>query len=117
MAKRMGRKDDRSESSHLSLISHPDEITRLILEASGQTRVAGAGDEADRARSFRRRNARTKNHFRSCEQPSPIGVAFRVCRWWFIRPRARLSRPPEQGVTRMAPRPPINKASPAIPRG
>jgi pimeloyl-ACP methyl ester carboxylesterase len=30
MAKRMGAK------SHLSLISHPDEITRLILEAAGQ---------------------------------------------------------------------------------
>jgi pimeloyl-ACP methyl ester carboxylesterase len=36
MAKRMGAKTIEVKSSHLSLISHPDEITRLILEASGQ---------------------------------------------------------------------------------
>jgi pimeloyl-ACP methyl ester carboxylesterase len=34
MAKRMGAKTIELESSHLSLISHPDEITRLILEAA-----------------------------------------------------------------------------------
>jgi pimeloyl-ACP methyl ester carboxylesterase len=36
MAKRMGAKTIEVKSSHLSLISHPDEITRLILEAAGQ---------------------------------------------------------------------------------
>jgi len=35
MAKRMGAKTIEVKSSHLSLISHPDEITQLILEASG----------------------------------------------------------------------------------
>src|SRR3979490_709440 len=36
MAKRMGAKTIDVKASHLSLISHPDEITRLILEAAGQ---------------------------------------------------------------------------------
>src|ERR1700758_1612426 len=36
MAKRMGAKTIEVKSSHLSLISHPDEITDLILEAAGQ---------------------------------------------------------------------------------
>jgi pimeloyl-ACP methyl ester carboxylesterase len=36
MAKRMGAKTIELKSSHLSMISHPDEITRLILEAAGQ---------------------------------------------------------------------------------
>src|ERR1700739_4311793 len=36
MAKRMGAKTIEIQSSHLSLISQPDEITRLILEAAGQ---------------------------------------------------------------------------------
>src|SRR6202045_2935818 len=36
MAKRMGAKTVEVKASHLSLISHPDEITRLILEAAGQ---------------------------------------------------------------------------------
>src|SRR5580700_1850617 len=36
MAKRMGAKTIEVKSSHLSLISHPGEITRLILEATGQ---------------------------------------------------------------------------------
>lgn len=36
MAKRMGAKTIELKSSHLSLISHPDEITQLILEAAGQ---------------------------------------------------------------------------------
>ena len=36
MAKRMGAKTIEVKSSHLSLISHPDEITRLILDAAGQ---------------------------------------------------------------------------------
>jgi pimeloyl-ACP methyl ester carboxylesterase len=36
MAKRMGAKNIEVKASHLSLISHPDEITRLILEAAGQ---------------------------------------------------------------------------------
>src|SRR6202521_5716144 len=36
MAKRMGAKTIEVKASHLSLISHPDEITRLILEATGQ---------------------------------------------------------------------------------
>jgi pimeloyl-ACP methyl ester carboxylesterase len=35
MAKRMGAKTIEVKASHLSLISHPDEITRLILEAAG----------------------------------------------------------------------------------
>lgn len=35
MAKRMGAKTIEVKSSHLSMISHPDEITRLILEAAG----------------------------------------------------------------------------------
>jgi pimeloyl-ACP methyl ester carboxylesterase len=37
MAKRMGAKTIELKSSHLSLISHPDEITQLILEAAGQS--------------------------------------------------------------------------------
>jgi pimeloyl-ACP methyl ester carboxylesterase len=36
MAKRMGAKTIEVKASHLSLISHPDEITALILEAAGQ---------------------------------------------------------------------------------
>ena len=36
MAKRMGAKTIEVKASHLSLISHPDEITRLIIEAAGQ---------------------------------------------------------------------------------
>jgi pimeloyl-ACP methyl ester carboxylesterase len=36
MAKRMGAKTIEVEASHLSLISHPEEITRLIFEAAGQ---------------------------------------------------------------------------------
>jgi pimeloyl-ACP methyl ester carboxylesterase len=36
MDKRMGAKTIEVKASHLSLISHPDEITRLILEAAGQ---------------------------------------------------------------------------------
>jgi pimeloyl-ACP methyl ester carboxylesterase len=37
MAKRMGAKTIEVKSSHLSLISHPDEISGLILEAAGQS--------------------------------------------------------------------------------
>ncbi|WP_271899656.1 alpha/beta fold hydrolase [Candidatus Phyllobacterium onerii] len=36
MAKRMGAKTIEVKASHLSLISHPDKITQLILEAAGQ---------------------------------------------------------------------------------
>lgn len=36
LAKRMGAKTIELESSHVSLLSHPDEITDLILEAAGQ---------------------------------------------------------------------------------
>ena len=36
MAKRMGAKTVEVKASHLSLISHPDEITQLILEAAGE---------------------------------------------------------------------------------
>lgn len=36
MAKRMGAKTIEVKAGHLSLISHPDEITQLILEAAGQ---------------------------------------------------------------------------------
>jgi len=36
MAKRMGAKTIEVKASHLSLISHPEEITNLILEAAGQ---------------------------------------------------------------------------------
>lgn len=36
MAKRMGAKTIELKSSHVSLISHPDEIAALILEAAGQ---------------------------------------------------------------------------------
>jgi pimeloyl-ACP methyl ester carboxylesterase len=35
MAQRMGAKTIEVKASHLSLISHPEEITRLILEAAG----------------------------------------------------------------------------------
>ena len=35
MAKRMGAKTIELDASHLSLISHSGEITRLILEAAG----------------------------------------------------------------------------------
>jgi len=37
MAKRMGAKTIEVKASHLSLISHPDTIAKLILEAAGQT--------------------------------------------------------------------------------
>jgi pimeloyl-ACP methyl ester carboxylesterase len=37
MAKRMGAKTIEVKASHLSLISQPDTITNLILEAAGQT--------------------------------------------------------------------------------
>jgi pimeloyl-ACP methyl ester carboxylesterase len=37
MAKRMGAKTIEVKASHLSLISQPDAITRLILEATGQS--------------------------------------------------------------------------------
>ena len=36
MARRMGARTIEVKASHLSLISHPDEITRLILVAAGQ---------------------------------------------------------------------------------
>jgi pimeloyl-ACP methyl ester carboxylesterase len=36
MAKRMGAKTIEVKASHVSLISHPEEITRLILEAAGE---------------------------------------------------------------------------------
>ena len=36
MARRMGARTIEVKASHLSLISHPEEITRLILEAAGQ---------------------------------------------------------------------------------
>lgn len=36
MAKRMGAKTIELKSSHVSMISHPDEIAALILEAAGQ---------------------------------------------------------------------------------
>ena len=36
LAKRMGAKTIEVKASHLSLISNPDEITKLILEAAGQ---------------------------------------------------------------------------------
>ena len=36
MAKRMGAKTIELTSSHLSMISHPEAITALILEAAGQ---------------------------------------------------------------------------------
>jgi pimeloyl-ACP methyl ester carboxylesterase len=36
MAKRMGAKTIEVKASHRSLISHPDEITQLIIEAAGQ---------------------------------------------------------------------------------
>jgi len=35
MAKRMGARTIELKSSHLSLISHPDEISNLIIEAAG----------------------------------------------------------------------------------
>jgi pimeloyl-ACP methyl ester carboxylesterase len=37
MAKRMGAKTIEVKASHLSLISHPDTIAKLILEAAGQS--------------------------------------------------------------------------------
>jgi hypothetical protein len=36
MAKRMGAKTIEVKASHLSLMSHPDEITGLILQATGR---------------------------------------------------------------------------------
>jgi hypothetical protein len=36
MAKRMGAKTIEVKASHLSLISQPEPITRLILDAAGQ---------------------------------------------------------------------------------
>ena len=43
----MGAKTIEVKASHLSLISHPDEITRLILEAAGQpAHLAGVRSRA-----------------------------------------------------------------------
>ncbi|MGO7830619.1 alpha/beta hydrolase, partial [Rhizobium johnstonii] len=39
MAKRMGAKTIEIQAIHLSLISHPDEITKLILTASASVRI------------------------------------------------------------------------------
>ena len=36
MAKRMGARTIEVKASHLSLISQPDDITQLILEAAGR---------------------------------------------------------------------------------
>lgn len=41
MAKRMGAKTIEVKSSHVSLISHPDTIANLILEAAGQPTSSG----------------------------------------------------------------------------
>ena len=38
MAKRMGAKTIEVKASHLALISHPDEIADLIVEAAGSER-------------------------------------------------------------------------------
>ena len=38
MAKRMGARTIELNAGHLSLISHPDEIATLILEAAGHKR-------------------------------------------------------------------------------
>jgi pimeloyl-ACP methyl ester carboxylesterase len=40
MAKRMGAKTIEVKASHLSLISHPDEVTRLIFEAAGTSKAS-----------------------------------------------------------------------------
>ncbi|MGH6616457.1 alpha/beta fold hydrolase [Sphingomonas sp.] len=40
MAKRMGAKTIEVKAGHLALISHPDEITQLILEAAGASDVS-----------------------------------------------------------------------------
>jgi hypothetical protein len=37
MAKRMGATTIELKSSHVSMISHPDEISQLILGAAGQS--------------------------------------------------------------------------------
>jgi len=37
MAKRMGAKTIEVQASHLSSISHPDEISELILQAAGRS--------------------------------------------------------------------------------
>jgi len=37
MAKRMGAKTIELKASHLSLISHPDDIANLILQAGGRS--------------------------------------------------------------------------------
>ena len=51
MAKRMGAKTIEVKASHLSLISHPDTIAKLILEAAGQT--SRANEHAQNARPGR----------------------------------------------------------------
>ena len=43
MAKRMGAKTIEIEASHLALISHPDAITNLILEALALRPRSGRG--------------------------------------------------------------------------
>jgi pimeloyl-ACP methyl ester carboxylesterase len=42
VAKRMGAKTIELPSSHLSMISHPDEIAKLILEAAAAVNVSGS---------------------------------------------------------------------------
>jgi pimeloyl-ACP methyl ester carboxylesterase len=62
MAKRMGAQTIEVKASHLSLISHPEEITRLILKAAGKQPDAGKawGDQSGRPQARRTRSTRSK---------------------------------------------------------
>jgi len=42
MAKRMNAKTIEVKARHLSLISHPDEITGLVLEAAGRASLTSS---------------------------------------------------------------------------
>jgi len=59
MAKRMGAKTIEVKASHLSLISQPDTITKLILDAAGQTYLTS------HAQNTRPRAANGRNRRRS----------------------------------------------------
>jgi len=83
MAKRMGAKTIEVKASHLSLISRPDEITRLILEAAevmeaiglhrSRTRSVGVCWRADRDEPKVSLNVRP-NHSGRRERSRALGL-------------------------------------------
>ena len=61
MAKRMGAKTIEVNASHLSLISRPDEITRLILDAAGNPPSSGGSADPVQAPAAATKGRSTRN--------------------------------------------------------